>query len=42
MDYYVIKFMSEPYTLQEKTTRDGKNSTTGELVVKSQYTNCMK
>ena len=35
----MIKIISEAYTLQEETTRDGKISTTGELVVKPQ---CMK
>ena len=38
--YYVIKFMSEAYTLQEETMCDGKISTDVELAVKSQYMNC--
>ena len=42
MGYYVIKFMSEHYTLQEETMCDGKISTAGELVVKSQYMNCIQ
>ena len=29
MVYYVIKFMLEPYTLQEETICDGKISTAG-------------
>ena len=40
--YYVIKFMPEPYTLQEETMCDGQISTGGELVFKVQYLNCMK
>ena len=35
MVYYVIKFTSEPYTLQEETKCDGQTSTTVVLVVKS-------
>ena len=27
MEYYVIKLMLEPYTLQEETTCDGQTST---------------
>ena len=42
MGYYGIKFISEPYTLQEETMRDGKISTPGELVVKSQYIKFMQ
>ena len=42
MGYYVIKFMSEPYTLQEEIMCDGKISTSSELVVKSQYMKCMQ
>ena len=34
---YVIKFLSEEYTLQNNTTIYGKFISTGELVVKSQY-----
>ena len=42
MGYYVIKFMSKPYTLQEESMCDGQINTTGDLVVKSQYMNCMQ
>ena len=35
--YYVIKFVSEPYTLQDKTTCDGQISSAYELVFKAQY-----
>ena len=42
MGYYVIKLMLQYYTLQEDTTPDGKISTAGELVVKSQYMNCIQ
>ena len=35
--YYVIKFISEAYTLQNNTTIDGQIITTGELVVKAHY-----
>ena len=38
----MIKLISEPYTLQEETMCDGKISTACELVVKSQYINCMQ
>ena len=37
MGYYVIKFFSEAYTLQEHTTCDRQLSTDGEIVVKAQY-----
>ena len=40
MGYYVIKFMSETYILEEEKMCDGKISTSGELYVKPQYTNC--
>ena len=40
--YYVIKSMSEPYTLQEEKICDGKISTSGELVLKYQYMKCMQ
>ena len=42
MGYYVIKFISEPYTLQEETMCGGKISTAGEQVLKYQYMNCMQ
>ena len=35
--FYVIKLISEEYTLQNNTTIDGKHISAGELVVKSQY-----
>ena len=37
MGYYVIKSLSEPYTIQEETSCDGKISTASEIVVKYQY-----
>ena len=42
MGYYVNKIMSETYKLQEETMCKGQISTSGELVVKSQYIKCMK
>ena len=36
-EFYVIKFLSEVYTLQNNTTIDGKVISSGELVVKSKY-----
>ena len=39
MGYYVIKFMSEPYTLQEEKMYYVQISTSVELAVKSQYMN---
>ena len=35
--YYVIKFISESYTLQNNTTIYGKNIAASELVFKAQY-----
>ena len=35
--YYVIKFISEAYTLQNNTTIHGQIISTGELVVRAQY-----
>ena len=35
--FYVIKFISEAYTLQNNTTIDGQIISAGELVVKAQY-----
>ena len=35
--YYVIKFISEAYTLQNNTKIDGKMISAGELVIKAQY-----
>ena len=37
MVYYIIKFVSEAYNLQEDTTCDKKISSAGELVVKAHY-----
>ena len=42
MSYYVIKCLSEPYTLKEDQTIDGKVSRSGELVVKSEHLCIMK
>ena len=42
MGYYVIKFFSEVYKLQEDTTCDLQISIYDELVVKAQYMNCMQ
>ena len=41
MGYYMIKYDSDDHRLQEDTTCDGKFSTAGELVVKSQYIICV-
>ena len=41
MGYYLIKFVSEAYTLQDDTTCDVKTSSAGKLVFKSQYIICM-
>ena len=40
--YYVIKFLSWAYTLQEDKICDGKISTSDELVFREQYINCIK
>ena len=42
MGYYVVKSMSETYTLREVKMHDVQISTAGELVVKYQYMNCME
>ena len=42
MGYYVIKFFSDAYTLQEDTTCDGICFLAGELVVKAQYLKYMQ
>ena len=39
MGYFVIKFMSEAYTLQEDTTCDGKICSSDDLAVKYQHMN---
>ena len=40
MGYYVIKFVSDSYTLQEDTTYNGQIISDVELVVKSQHLRC--
>ena len=42
MVYYVIKFITESYTIQEETMYNGQISNYDELVVKNQYMNCMQ
>ena len=42
MGYYVIKFVSEAYNLQDDTTRDGHIIPAGELVAETQYLRRMK
>ena len=42
MVYYVIKFVSEAYTLQEYITPDRQISTAGGLVFKVHYLRCMQ
>ena len=42
MGYYVIKFVSKGYNLQDDTTCDGKIILAGELVVNVKYTNFMQ
>ena len=42
MVYYVIKFVSEVYTLQYDTKWDGQIISSSELVVNAQYLICMK
>ena len=37
MGYYMIKYLSEPYKIQEDQTTYGKVSKAGELVVKVEY-----
>ena len=37
MGYYVIKFVSEAYTLQEDTTYNRQIFSAGQLLVKAQY-----
>ena len=41
MRYYMIKFISESYTLQEDTTCGRQIISAGELIVKAQYLICM-
>ena len=42
MGYYVIKYLSETYALQEYQTADEKLSKAGELVFKEEYLSIMK
>ena len=42
MVYYVIKYLSEPYTLQEHQTTYRKVIKSGELVVKPEYLSIFK
>ena len=42
MGYYGVKYVSYAYKLHEDTKFDGKISTAGELVVKSQYMESIK
>ena len=37
LGFYVLKYVSEDYTLKDDTIRDGKISTSDEFVVKAQY-----
>ena len=41
-DYYLIKFVSETYTIHEETMCNGKICTSGEIFFKAQYMNCMQ
>ena len=42
MEYYVIKYLSEPYILKEDQTTGSKLSEEGEPVVKDEYLSIMK
>ena len=42
MGYYVIKFVSEAYTLQDDNSRDGQIISSGELVFKAKYLRCIQ
>ena len=42
MGYYVRKYLSEPYIIQEYQTTDGKVSKAVELVLKSEYISYIK
>ena len=42
MGYYVIKYLSEPYQIQEDKTIYGQVIKAGELVFKSEYLSLMK
>ena len=41
-DYYVVKFLSEPYALQDSKPADRKVINSGELIVKPEYLSIMK
>ena len=41
-EYYVNKFMSQVYTLQNNTIIDGKNIYADEFVFKAKYLCCMQ
>ena len=42
MGYFIITSLSEAFTIQEDTTRNGQISSDGELFFKYQYMNCMQ
>ena len=42
LGYYVVKYVSDNFTLQEDITNDGKVSNPGELLVKAKYPIIMK
>ena len=42
MAYYVVKFLSEPYMLQDNKIVDKQVIMAGELIVKSEYLSIMK
>ena len=42
MVYYVVKFLSGPYTLQDYKTVDKKVIKSGELIVKDKYLSIIK
>ena len=42
MGYYVIKFVSDAYNLQEDITCDRNIGKYGEIIVNSQYLSCMQ
>ena len=42
IECYVINFLSEAYTFQEDTICDGQISTSGKIIVKVNYKNCMQ
>ena len=42
MVYYVVKFVSGAYTLQDDTKWDGQISSASELFFKAKYLSCMQ